>query len=203
MADEIQQIKTAIAHNQVVVFIGTGVSIYATNGEQEVASSRGLLKNGLQQCYQAGWMSGREFEKLSDKFESHSAEVKDYLRAAVRIKSCFRMEFKVWLAETIGKLSVKKPELIEAIGELECPIITTNYDRLLEQVLKTDIVHVHGRYDQTESIIFTSEDYAHLRENTSDLKKRIENKTLLLIGYGAGLIGSTFVQFTGTVLLDE
>ncbi|CAF1022851.1 unnamed protein product [Didymodactylos carnosus] len=43
--------------------------------------------------------------------------------------------YKTWLIETVGKLLPKKPELIKAIGELECPILTTNYDSLLEDIL--------------------------------------------------------------------
>ena len=109
MTNELQQIKNEIAFGRVIVFIGTGVSVYTTNDEQPVANLKGLLMNGLQECYHAGWMTENVFSDLFSKFKSNLAEVNDYLVAADQIKTCFERvdSFELWLTETNGKLSAK------------------------------------------------------------------------------------------------
>ncbi|CAF3747873.1 unnamed protein product [Rotaria sordida] len=221
MADELRKVKQDIALNSAVIFIGTGVSVYTSNCEQEVAHQKGLLKHGLQQCHQAGWMNDKEFEDINNKFESDTAEVDDYLLAADRIKYYFTMRdhdlYKNWLRETIGNLSPKNPQLIEAIGKLECPIVTTNYDSFLEDILqrkpltwkichtdgikntlknwKNYILHIHGYFNEPDSVIFSSDEYNQLLESEfgqSKLRAFIEKKTLLFIGYGAGMSDPNF-----------
>ncbi|CAF3065330.1 unnamed protein product [Rotaria sp. Silwood2] len=143
MADPIQKLKNDIALNNAVIFIGRGVSIYTTNGEQRVCDWKGLLKHGLQQCYRSGWMSDEEFVCFDTQFDSDIAKIDDCLLAADQIKAYFQMKrdeinddlYKTWLRETVGNLSAKRLELIKSIEELECPILTTNYDLLLEDVL--------------------------------------------------------------------
>lgn len=212
MTNELQQIKNEIAFGRVIVFIGTGVSVYTTNDEQPVANLKGLLMNGLQECYHAGWMTENVFSDLFSKFKSNLAEVNDYLVAADQIKTCFERvdSFELWLTETIGKLSAKKSSLIDAIKHFECPIVTTNYDLLLEQILhkkpstwfdydevnsKTDILHMYGYYEKPDTMIFTNKDYVHIRENKSILSKLnelIQDKILLFIGYGSDMSDPNF-----------
>src|SRR5579862_3929104 len=119
MADEIQKIKKDIALNRAVIFIGAGVSVYTTNGKEEVSHWKGLLKHGLQRYHQSGCISDEIFEDFNNKFDSNTAEVDDYLFAANLIKDYFQEEsdatnddvYKTWLVETVGKLSAKRPEL--------------------------------------------------------------------------------------------
>ncbi|CAF4412653.1 unnamed protein product [Rotaria sp. Silwood2] len=216
MADEIQKVKNDIALNNAVIFIGAGVSVYTTNGEQEVSHWNGLLKHGLQRCYQSGCINDKEFEDFNNKFKNNTVEVNDFLHAADRIKYCFKRQnetrkdnvYKIWLMETVGKLSAKKPELIKAIGELGIPILTTNYDSLLENVLdkrpltwknyyndgfkhslenlKHYILHIHGYFQEPDSMIFTSDAYNRFCKNEfgqSNLKAFLHKKALLFIGY--------------------
>ncbi|CAF3945314.1 unnamed protein product [Rotaria sordida] len=228
MADEIQQVANDIALNNAVLFIGTGVSANttaSTRNDEDTSKWTGLLKHGLQRCLHSGWISEKDFSYFNDKLNSKEATVEDYLSVADRIKDCFKKEsdatkndvYKTWLAETVGKLSPKKSELIQAIGELGCPILTTNYDSLLGNILhkkpltwnkfRTDgiggtfenlkeyILHVHGYYDEPDSVIFSSDDYNRIRENEfaqSKLKAFMETKSLLFIGYGAGMSDPNF-----------
>ncbi|CAF4829504.1 unnamed protein product [Rotaria sp. Silwood1] len=125
--------------------------------------------------------------------------------------------YKSWLRETIGNLSVKRPELINAIGELGCPILTTNYDSLLEDILnkktliwneydansmdnslenlKNYILHVYGYFKEPDSVIFNSDDYNRFLENEfrqSQLRALIDARSLLFIGYGARMSDPNF-----------
>ncbi|CAF4036462.1 unnamed protein product, partial [Rotaria sordida] len=220
MVDEIQQIKKEIALNNVMIFIGTSVSIYTTNGEQEFSHWKGLIHDGLQRCHKSSWISDKDFEDFIIKFESNTAEVADYLHAADLIKCCFKKAsdaYKLWLMETVGKLSIKKPELIEAIGELGCPILTTNYDALLEEildkkpltwnkyytenidnlleVLRNYILHIYGYFEEPDTVIFNSDDYNRISEKQfglPNLRALMERKKLLLIGYGADMSDPNF-----------
>ncbi|CAF4420168.1 unnamed protein product, partial [Rotaria sp. Silwood2] len=220
MVDEIQKIKKEIALNNVIIFIGKGVSIYTTNGEQEFSHWKGLVYDGLQQCHDSSWISDEEFENFFIKFKSNTAEVEDYLHATDRIKCCLKKggdAYKLWLRDTLGKLLVKRAELIEAIGELGCPILTTNYDALLAEilnkkpltwnkyyiedidnsldVLKNYILHIHRYFEESDTVIFSSDDYNQMPKKTlglSNLGALMERKTLLLIGYGADMSDSNF-----------
>ena len=215
MADEIQRLKTDIALNQAIVFVGTHVSFYTTNGEQETAHWKGLLKHGLQRCHQSGSLTKPDFEAFINKFDSNTAALDDYCSAANRIKDCLKKKsdhpYKSWLLETVGQLLPKRPGLIRAIGELECPILTTNYDSLLTDILqrqaltwnryctdvddhsseymKNSIVHLYGYFEEPDTVIFSRGDYKRLSQNVSGLlklKSLLKTKTLLFIGYDTG-----------------
>ena len=217
MADEIQKLKTDINLNQTIIFIGTHVSFYTTDGEQEVAHWKGLLKHGLHRCRRSAHFNDAEFQYFSSRFNSNTATVDDYLLVANRIKDSMKrksntIRYKSWFLETIGKLVAKKPELIQAIGELQFPILTTNYDSLLTDILGRKpiawnqycieandnamedmhncILHLHGHFQDLNTIIFSSGDYKRLRQSSSSLSKLralLKNKTLLFIGYDTGI----------------
>ncbi|CAF2811925.1 unnamed protein product [Rotaria sp. Silwood2] len=148
MADPIQKLKNDIALKNVMIFIGKGISIYTTNGEQRVLDWKGLLNHGLQQCYQSEWISNEEFEGFNTKLNSNTTELDDYLFVGDQIKSSFPMNtdetnddlYKIWLRETLGHLSANRLELIKVIGECGCLILTTNYDLLLEDVLDKKVL---------------------------------------------------------------
>ncbi|CAF3095019.1 unnamed protein product, partial [Rotaria sp. Silwood2] len=198
MADEIQKVKRDIALNHAMIFIGTGISVYTTNGEQEFSHWKGLLKDGLQRCHQSGWINDKELENFNNKFDNSTAEVDDYLLVADRIKYCFKMKsdtttkddvYKAWLRETVGKLSIRKPEVIKAIGDSGCPILTTNYDSLLEDILdkkpltwnkyytygidnsldnlKNYILHLHVDFEVSDSMVLSINDDDRNEEHES------------------------------------
>ena len=225
MADEIQKLRTDIALNKVLIVIGAHASIYTTNSEQEVAHWKGLIKHGIWQCFLLRHLSSTEFERFNEKLDSKTAEMGDYLFAAGHIKYSLKEEskktnedhYKLWLAETVGRLVPKNPELICAIGELECPILTTNYDSLLADLLNrppltwnkycTDtndnlleyvnnsILHLHGYFKEPDSVIFSSGDYKQIHQNKyglSKLRTLLKNKTLLFIGYDSGIADPHF-----------
>ncbi|CAF3760597.1 unnamed protein product [Rotaria socialis] len=220
MASEIQNVKNAVALNNALIFIGTGVSSYTANHEQNFSHWKGLLQHGLQRCHQSGLISDKDFEEFNSTFQSNTAEADDYVHVADQIKCCFEKEsgaakvdiYKLWLTETLGNLVVKDSELIKSVGELECPIITTNYDCLLEDILdrkpltwskyctadidnslkdlKNYILHVHGYFREPDTVIFSSDDYTRIHEeqfDQSNLGSLMKRKTLLFIGFETGL----------------
>ncbi|CAF4015120.1 unnamed protein product, partial [Rotaria magnacalcarata] len=220
MTSEIQKVKNDVALNNALIFIGTGVSSYTANHEQNFSHWKGLLQHGLQRCHQSGLVSDKDFEEFNSTFQSNTAEAADYVHVADKIKCGFEKEsdapkvdiYKLWLTETLGNLTVKDSKLIKSIGELECPIITTNYDCLLEDILdrkpltwskyctadidnslkdlKNYILHVHGYFREPDTVIFSSNDYTRIHEEQfgqSNLGSLMKRKTLLFIGFETGL----------------
>ena len=88
-------------------------------------------------------------------------------------------ELKRWLRETVGALRVRHPDVPQALAELGVPLLTTNYDDILEdatglraldwrdtadveRVLRGEdraIVHVHGYWQRSENLVLGVRSY--------------------------------------------
>ena len=188
----IDALKSNIAERNVVLVIGTGVSVAATGGAI-TASWAGLLRGGIDRAvtFGAGLPSGWK-EHALDTLKY--AEDNDYLSGILSLSDEITNalggrdggEFRSWLRNDIGSLKVSDSgqgkELIEAIGGLGLPITTTNYDGLIEEALArptstwtdsstaqliiqgtvSNIYHLHGYWDQPTSIVFGSMSYSKL-----------------------------------------
>ncbi|CAF0784628.1 unnamed protein product [Adineta steineri] len=215
MTNDIQKIKKDLVSNNVVVFVGPDISVYTANGDTTVSYWKGLLNNGLNQCYRSTGSDEENFAKSIKKLDN-SVEVNDYAVFADRIKYCFEEQtdtYEAWLTDTIGQLHPQKPDLVKAIGKLGCPILTTNYDSLLEDILNREtltwnkfqssdsltnyILHIYGHYQSPNTVIFSSNDYHRIHEDElacSQLRRLVEGKTLLFVGYGMGMPDPSFCQ---------
>ena len=227
----VNNLKEQISRKKVFLFIGTGVSISAS-GNTPVASWKGLLKNGAELCSNlCNDLPNRWKERVLEDIES--SDIIDLLSAAEKIQIKLKSlggQYSRWLRETVGQLQIVDPNILNAIKALDLPIITTNYDDLLEKALglreitwmderKIDrffqgeekgIFHLHGHWDHPESVILGIRDYqnilnAHIAQ--SFMQSLRLGGTLLFIGYGAGLQDPNFKAFldygTTTLHLSE
>jgi SOS-response transcriptional repressor LexA len=212
---------------QLTPFVGAGFSSAATvaTAGAEYASWQGLLLDGIKVCerYCAPMPSGWS-ERMKEQLDN--ADAITYLAVAddvIRRLSAVHQgrEFGSWLDRTVGRLraSDEGRQIIETVCKLGNPIVTTNYDRLIENVKSwksctwTDesypsrlgqprmVVHLHGVVDNPESIILSSAHYERL-SNKENI--RVFNQTLfsgrrfIFIGCGDGLGDpdiSTLMQF--------
>jgi len=216
-------LRERIAAKQIVCFVGAGVSAasVAPTAGSECAVWAGLLASGVlwvhgvQPSLTAGWMDDRLRALASD-------DVDDLLSVASQVASKLGApsagEYAEWLHRTVGGLQVGDATLIQAIGALGVPIVTTNYDHLLEQVLGREavswrneaavdrilrgdsdaILHLHGHYSEPESVVLGLWEYAGLVDNEHTqavLRTLGMAKSLLYVGFGAGLRDPNFVQF--------
>ncbi|UJR07679.1 hypothetical protein I4U23_011965 [Adineta vaga] len=132
MADEIQKLRKNIVSNNVLVFVGPDISIYTTNAEQNISHWKHQLK------HQQVRRNGKDFRDDMNQSNNTTTEVVGYSSTSDQINHYSNeigVEETANLMITIGQLFPQNPELIKAIGELQCPIITTNYDLLLEDLL--------------------------------------------------------------------
>ena len=139
-------------------------------------------------------------------------------------------EFGHWIERAIGGLrpTADGEKLIEAVRSLGHLIVTTNYDRLIEDVQPpwrsktwTDkdyayavrstqvVLHMHGIEGEPNSIILSSADYERLRQ--ADLaqvlsKSLFASHRFLFIGSGDGLRDpniTPLISFVNNVMPEE
>jgi SOS-response transcriptional repressor LexA len=196
-------------------FVGAGFSAAVTDNA-ECATWLGLLQNGIDRCKNAKLpgFSDEDAEALGTLLRGTG--INNFLTVADHVSRLLRDHqggnaFRSWIDGTVGKLNPGKggPELITALCSLASVIVTTNYDRLIEelqpewspstwtdddyaQATRRDktVVHLHGIVGKPESIILGNGDYQQLKGiklNQVLSRALFAEHVLVFIGCGAGL----------------
>lgn len=226
---DFQFLKQKLKENDgsVIAFIGAGVSKNIAGHLYSFIDWRGLLRHGLE-------YSVEHVPELDDRWKqrleallvdgclasvliSVASQIEYYLKPKDRNQDINNSEFKKWIDSTLNRMQpVEDNDLVNAIVNLNIPIVTTNYDKLLyhglerlfkgvawEKVTWKDnkkivdylvgerpgIVHLHGQVDQVDSIILGFQSYEKiLSDNLVQAWQKTIGKfaTLLLIGVGDG-----------------
>ncbi len=180
-------LRNLIAERRLLVVVGSGVSIAATKNAP-AASWPGLLELGAARCRELNPSLDDEWEKRLIG-EITSGDLDDTLSAAEKISHKLQAptggEFSRWLRETVGALQLREPAVLEALGDLQVPLATTNYDDLLERITKLPavtwrnqakvfrfvrreeqaILHLHGHWDEPESVVLGIRSYEEVRQD--------------------------------------
>ena len=202
----------------VLLVIGTGVSIQATGGDQPCAKWAGLIDDGIEHCVETNLLQPAEAKTL--RIQLKKKEVTKLLDVAEKVSATLRAdgdgEFRLWLQKSVGKLELRHREVIDAIHDLGVPVATTNYDDLLTRD-RTDlkavpwtngpaaheiirgkrkgVLHFHGYYDDPESVVLGVRSYQKLLESRGAQAIQqvvVASRTLLFIGCGDGLTDPNF-----------
>jgi tetratricopeptide (TPR) repeat protein len=228
----ITDLQERIDRGQVVAVVGAGISIGATDGDP-LASWKGLLENGVNRCHEV--VRPRLSDEWRDRVlaEIHSSDMHDLLSAAEKVSSKLGApsggEYSRWLVETVGLLRPRRSDAIEALHCLGVKLATTNYDGLIEtvtglppvtwrdgakveRVIRDDddgVLHLHGYWEQPESVVLGIRSYEQVLGNAhaqNVLHALQTTKTLLFVGYGAGLKDPNFgelLRWTRTVFSES
>lgn len=214
----ITDLRQQFAQRRAVVFVGAGVSMSACKGNP-LASWKGLLRDGVGRCQSVvpglptGW-AARVLEEIA------SDDMDDVLSAAEKIaRKLDGGEFRRWLRETIGELRALNPEVITAITALGAPVITTNYDDLIEQVTgrravswqnpseaesvlrgdESGVFHMHGNRTAAEhhhhrhgSLGVSGQNQRHLNVNLYCGVRRIVDMAQKLLSYNTTVADRSF-----------
>lgn len=221
----VKNIHESIAKEELIVIIGTGVSISLTNNEYKQLSWTGLIESGFAFGGIKGKITETQIESWSDQL--HSNDIDDVLSAAEFVSRKLGAPsgelYARWLNESFEHIVPKNDDMaqaIKAISKLGIPICTLNYDSLLEKVTglpaivpsdirqttawmrkeEQGILHLHGKWQQPESCILGIRDYERtLNSETRDLFQRHLGafKRLLFIG-----CGETFSDPNFSALID-
>jgi hypothetical protein len=231
--NQIEQLKKELASGQVVVVVGSGVSVAAC-GQQlveghKVASWTGLLEHGVDRLSAIGAAEGDE-EVLLGLIRRGKADLMINAAETItdRLKRRSEGTFRSWLADTIGQLKLQDSNLLREVAALPGVVATLNYDHLLEQatslppitwqeadavqeVLRGNrkaILHLHGEYRRPESVVLGLASYQKAKDDPhakAILQCFTLDKTLLFVGCGDTVLDPNFQQLIawGTEALHD
>jgi tetratricopeptide (TPR) repeat protein len=219
MKTPVERIIEALRNERATVVVGTGVSIMAT-GNAPCASWQGLLEHGISHCEQKKWWSVKEVETCRaligiDRLPLAAQMIKD------QIDKQGEHAFQEWLQDALTKLPVSNHEILGAVHDLDAPLITLNYDGLLErsspaylepitwkdvfhclQFLRGadtgKVLHLHGYYNRADTVILDVKSYADLLN--SRLVEEFRNalsltRTMIYVGCGGTFVDPHFEVF--------
>ncbi len=217
MTTPLDDLREQVAKRQVVAIVGAGVSIAATGGA-ETASWIGLLRNGVARCESFGSPPPKPEWGERQRAALREGDMNELLAVGSQIEGRLGApggEYRRWLRETVGALTVHEPAVLEALRDLSVPLASTNYDGLIEKVtglppvtwrdgaavqrvIRGDdsvILHLHGYWEKPESVVLGIGSYDQVLGDTH--AQTVQSalalmKSFLFIGYGAGLADPNF-----------
>ena len=166
-----KDLRAIIEHRQVVLVIGSGVSMATT---RRSPTWRKLIESGIEQCRLLGATS--EWCDIATR-QVQSDQPDMLLSAAELVQNKLSKdgggEFARWLREAFEELQVEDNSVINSLHALNLPIVTTNYDDLIEKATSLKqatwrdkgkvsriirgesrhVLHLHGYWDEPESVV--------------------------------------------------
>lgn len=209
---------------RVVLVVGSGVTRGAVVGVPgtECASWAGLVEHGIRHARRQELVSDDEARTLAERIASGDAE--SMIAAAESITSALggrtSGEYQAWLRSAFAPVDEGAsctPTLcaIKDASDRGVRIATTNYDGVLERFLELEtvvwsqrdqalrvlqgdenaVLHLHGHWGTSDSVIFGTSDYEALAEapGNAELLNAVRTlKTMVFVGMGAGMLDPTF-----------
>lgn len=189
-----------IVDGTVVAIVGSGVSRATTSVSP---TWRDLIEGGVEECR----ASGKSEEWCQDVREALANEDMLPLAAGqVHLALQESGQFGAWLEETFGSIQPDDRRIIESLLALDIPLVTTNYDDLIEAV--TDlagvswragsevvkfargekyVLHIHGHWKDPESVVFGTDSYELIKHDANAqriIQALATTKSLLFVGCG-------------------
>lgn len=204
-----ERLAHALRTQQLVVVAGTGVTMSLTNGEP-TSDWLGLIKNGINHVQNR---NPDDAALLGLRLER--ANTDDLISIAQDLQRHLGEDFARWIAHSVGDLPLREHGVAEGLGKLGVPILTTNYDDLLERALgrpsatwqqpsemrrvlrmeSQAIGHLHGIWNDVNTVVFSQSSYQSITENADAQnvqKSAFDLKTFLFVGVGDGLTDPNF-----------
>lgn len=223
-SDAVARIIDSARRGELVVIIGTGISLSMTNGRNPALSWKGLISDGFAYGVKKGTIKTEQAEGWKTQLES--SDLDDLLAAAEFIGRKLNAPngdlYARWLQEKFEVVKPTNPEVESAVCALVSsgvPLCTLNYDTLLEQATglpsiylretakvtawmrreAPGILHLHGVWQTPDSCILGIRDYeTTLKDDIRDLIQRslASFRRLLFIGCGGTFSDPNFSALT-------
>jgi Tfp pilus assembly protein PilF len=207
------KLEDAIKNNTLVIFVGAGCSI-----PLGMPSWKKLVEDILQDLdNKYGQTSDTNFKNILNGVQNGSKSLFDALSKIENDSdngTTFKIKTQEFINSRIEEISKSLPEesnVHNLLWEISNKIITTNYDKILEQYIPKSIspkkfdnsnafqslksqsnnaeflYKIHGDYEDPKSIILFESDYRDIYKNenynTDTLATHFKEKTLLFIGF--------------------
>lgn len=210
--EPIARLTDSARRGELVVIVGTGVSMALTNGTIPSLSWKGLIEDGFAHGVKKGKITLAQDEAW--KAQLDSSDIDDLLSAAEfmgrKLEAPQGNLYARWLENVFKDVQPINKEMVSAISAIHAagiPLCTLNYDPLLERVTglppinfgeptkvtawmrreSAGILHLHGSWDVPSTCILGISDYETTRNHdVRDLIQRSLSsfKQLLFIGCG-------------------
>lgn len=204
--DFVKDLRKLIEKKQAVIVVGSGVSMSTCS---QAPTWRSLIESGVAWCRKLG-VEEEWCELIMTQLKMH-ARPGTLLSAAEQVQEELSLngggEFTRWLRDTFENLKPEDSSVIEALASLDVPLITTNYDDLIEKATGLKhvtwrdqrnvsrlvhggdrrVLHVHGYWDEPESVVLGIRSYEAVKnsDHTQAVLKALGmTKSLVFIGCG-------------------
>jgi hypothetical protein len=204
------ELKAQVESGNVVVVTGAGVSAAIAGGDPR-ATWEGFVEEGIHVLE----IGGTDKELVARfRRDLKTGTLNDRNRLASEITTAMgglsSRGFSAWMSRTLGQLKVENEEMVRALEELHAPILTLNFDTLIEDTLKIRsvtwqnprdvlsvvrgreqaVVHLHGHWRAPRSLVFDDDSFlvARADQNVMEVIGSLGRlKTFLLVGFGGSL----------------
>lgn len=215
------ELVAAARQGHAVFIVGAGASLMSSGGAP-VAGWRGLIEDGLRRCVDL------DASRSSDWLEAKLSDLKTgdtptMIRVAQEVEDLLKRipgrQYAKWLADSVGSLRIAHPQLVDALGGLEAPLVTTNYDSLLELGTRREpvswdqfadmqaelltpgryVIHLHGHWRRPDTVVFGYETYASVVGDPAAqafLRALLAVKSVVFVGFGQGVVDPNFSALT-------
>lgn len=220
MSRHLEALRKAVEQGRAIVLVGAGVASAMTANDPR-ATWTGLLASGVEYASARNSTEDVLWRERMQRAMGNARAADDYLAIAsqlvARLGGAEGAEMKDWLRDDIGGLRIVDGSLATALQRLEAPLVTTNYDSLLERALNrqavtwkhgaafqnvisrgsNEIVHLHGHWIDPTSIVLTAEQYELMlsdRETEVLRQSMAAVNTLVYVGFGDGMDDPAFTK---------
>lgn len=213
----LRNFEQAVTASEVVFIVGSGLSASMSGGAL-TATWKGLIRSGASRAQRLNSSLQPKWRSIVDdllEYPDADATISAAGMVAAALRKVGDHAFSEWLSDDVGSLQVQDRSAAEALLSYPFPILTTNYDTLLESVgdrrsvdwtdvrgfhdillRSSDAVgHLHGLWNSPESLVLSEADYAQFRKHPSikALEQAVSTlKSIVYIGFGAGLADPNF-----------
>ncbi|MGW8875636.1 SIR2 family protein [Streptomyces mirabilis] len=213
------EIIDAIRSENAVFIIGAGVSLMAS-GKHSTASWAGLITDGVNRCSDLNSTIDKKWVRDSIKALKDSASM---VRVAQDVEEHLKKvpgdQYRKWLAQSAGNLPMINPGILEVLTSSRVPLLTTNYDDLLDRYSGRQpttwdrlseiqaeirdpgryIIHLHGHWQRPDTVIFGYKSYSEIvgEQAFQTIIRAIASfKSIVFVGFGLGLTDTNFTSLT-------
>ena len=216
-------LESAFSENRATLIVGTGLSMSCSRNASG-ANWVGFLRQSIDWAMehsQAGsnWKSTVEMV-LSSALEEDDTNMLISAASLIanKISELGGQGKHNWFTDTIGALPLADTSWAVALDKLRCPILTTNYDTLIEQATgrqsaswtntsgmqkvlsrtSTQVGHLHGVWSESDSVVLSEADYTRVLQSAplQALQQAASSVTsLVYVGVGDGLDDPNFSIF--------